>query len=85
MGTECLDYINLQRDIPMLLGRVFVPLGFQHLQRLDQLLARFSRLDDGIDVAALGGDVRVGKRSRNSTIFFCRVSSRFSARSNSLL
>src|SRR5258707_15705405 len=50
-----------ERNIPMLLRRVFVALGLEHLQRVDQLFARFARLDDGVHVAALGGNVRIGK------------------------
>ena len=50
-----------QRYIPVLLGRVFVALGLQHFQSVNELLAGFARLDDGVHVAVLGGDVRVGK------------------------
>ena len=52
---------SLERYIPVLLGRVFVPLGFQHLQRLDQLFACLARLDDSIHESAVGGDVGVGE------------------------
>ena len=45
----------------MLLRRVLVALGLQHLQCLDQLLAGFARLDDGVDIPALGGDVGIGE------------------------
>jgi len=52
---------DLQWYIPVLLGRVLVPFGFQHLQRLDQFLARFSRLDDRIHKAPLRSHIRIGK------------------------
>jgi hypothetical protein len=45
----------------MLLRRVLVALGFEHFERLNQLLARFSGLDDGVHVSALGGYVGVGE------------------------
>src|ERR1035441_1041375 len=35
----------LQRYVPVLLWRVLIPLRLQHLQRLDQLLARLPGLD----------------------------------------
>src|SRR2546423_5975371 len=50
-----------QRYIPMLLRRIFVALGFEHFQRLDQLLAGVAGLDDGVHETALGCDVRTSK------------------------
>ena len=52
---------RLQRYIPMLLRRVLVALGLQHGQRLDQLFARFTGLDDGVHEAAVGDHVGIGK------------------------
>ena len=43
----------------MLLRRVLIPLGPEHLQRLDQLLAGLARLDDRIDESTIGGYVGV--------------------------
>jgi len=45
----------------VLLGRVLVALGLEHLERVDQALAGLARLDDGVHVAALGRDVGVGE------------------------
>src|SRR5208283_3568109 len=50
-----------QRNIPMLLRRILIPLRLQHLQRLNQLPARFSRLNHRIHKSAIGGHVGVGK------------------------
>src|ERR1700692_132723 len=52
---------TLQRDIPVLLSRVLVALVLQHVQRLDELLARLSRLNHRIDKSAIGGHVRIGQ------------------------
>src|SRR2546426_6021700 len=48
-------------DVAMLLGRVPVALVLQHLERADQARARVGGLDDLVDVAELGGHVRVGE------------------------
>ena len=60
-GMDPCSRSELQRYIPMLLRRVFVPLGLQHLQRLDQLLAGLARLNHGIDESAIGGNVGIGE------------------------
>src|ERR1041385_4542526 len=52
---------SLQRYIPMLLWRIFIALGLEHLQRVDQLFARFLWADHSVDVATFGGNVRAGK------------------------
>src|SRR5690606_31358358 len=51
----------LQRNVPVLLRRVRVPLLAQHVERVDQPGARLARIDHIVDVAARGGDVRVGE------------------------
>ena len=43
----------------MLLWRILVTFGFEHCQRLDQLLARVARLDNGIHKSALGHDIGI--------------------------
>src|SRR5947199_8944685 len=48
-------------DVAMLLGRVPVALVLQHLERADQARAGVGWLDDVVDVAELGGLVRVGE------------------------
>src|SRR2546429_6975350 len=48
-------------NVAMLLGRVPVALVLQHLERADQARARVGRLEDLVDVAELGGLVRVGE------------------------
>src|SRR5450432_31610 len=53
--------VVLQRNIPMLLRRILVSLGLQHLQGLNQFLAGLARLDDGVHVATIGGDVGIGE------------------------
>jgi hypothetical protein len=45
----------------MLLRRILIPLGSQHFQSLDQLLAGIAGLDDRVHEAAFGGDVGVGE------------------------
>ena len=45
----------------MLLSWVLVALSLKHLQRLNQALAGFAGLNNGIDVAAFGCDVGVGE------------------------
>src|SRR2546426_7043524 len=50
-----------ERDVAMLLGRVPVALVLQHLERPDQARARVGGLEDLVDVAELGGLVRVGE------------------------
>src|SRR5436305_12730081 len=48
-------------DVAMFLGRVPVALVLQHLERADQARARAGGLEDLVDVAELGGLVRVGE------------------------
>src|SRR5438046_10047947 len=48
-------------DVAMFLGRVPVALVLQHLERADQARAGVGGLDDLVDVAELGGLVRVGE------------------------
>jgi len=43
----------------MLLRRVLIPLSLQHLQRLNQFLARLARLDDRINESAIGRHIRI--------------------------
>src|SRR4051812_34334992 len=50
-----------ERDVAVFLGWVLVALGLEHLERIDELFAGLARLDDGVDVAALGGDIRIGE------------------------
>src|SRR3974390_3183347 len=50
---------TLQRYVPVLLRRILVAFGLEHLQRLDQLLARFPWLDDRIEEASVGGHVGI--------------------------
>jgi hypothetical protein len=50
-----------QRYIPMLLRRILIALGVEHLQRLDELFAGVARLDGRVQEAALGGDLGIGK------------------------
>src|SRR5207237_1290640 len=52
---------TLQRNISVLLRRILVALGLQHLQPVDEPFARLARLDHSINIAALGSDVRIGK------------------------
>ena len=56
-GSPC-----LQRDVAVLLGRIGVALGGQHLQGLDQAQARAGRLDHVVDVALPGGAVGIGEQ-----------------------
>src|ERR671910_2273033 len=50
-----------QRKIPMLLGRIAVPLPPERSQRLDQSGPGITRVDDIVDVAPRGGSVGMGK------------------------
>src|SRR5205823_11123716 len=50
-----------KRYIPMLFWRVFVSLGVEHLQSIDQLLAGFAGADHSIDVSTFGGYVGISK------------------------
>src|SRR3954471_10530162 len=50
-----------QRDVPVLLRRQGLALGAQEAQRPDDLAAGLVRMDHRVDVAALGGEVRVGE------------------------
>ena len=52
---------QLERDIPVLLRRVGVALVLEHFQRIDQARAGFARLDDIVDVTALGRNIRIGE------------------------
>src|SRR5271157_255186 len=45
----------------MLLGRVLVALVLQHIERLNQLAARVSGTNYRVEIAALGGNVRIGE------------------------
>src|SRR5258708_24242009 len=51
----------LQRNIPMLLRRILIPLSLQHSQRLDQLLASLSRLDYCIHKSAIRRHVGISQ------------------------
>src|SRR5579884_661777 len=50
---------TLQRDIPMLLRRIRIPLVFEHFQAVNQLDAGVAGFDHLVDVAACGGDVGI--------------------------
>src|SRR3989442_14069250 len=50
-------------DVAMFLGRVPVALVLQHLEGADQARAGIDGLDDLVDVAELGGLVRIGGRA----------------------
>src|SRR6184192_1942207 len=71
---------RLEWDVAMFLGRVPVALVLQHLERADQARAGVGGLDDLVDVAELGGLVRVGEgapvlgtsRSRSAAGSFAR-------------
>src|SRR5262245_61160720 len=63
-----------QRNIPMLLRRIFVALGLQHFQRVDEPFARLAWLDDGVHVTPLGGDVRICKTLAELLHFLCPLS-----------
>src|SRR3990170_3826556 len=52
----------LERDVPVLLGRKRHSLGPQHVEGLDQALARLPRLDDLIDEPPFCRDIRIGER-----------------------
>src|SRR5207302_10352482 len=51
----------LQRDVAMLLRRIPVSLGGEGRERVDQPGPRVARIDDGVQVAARGGEVGVGE------------------------
>src|SRR3954463_11509606 len=53
-----------QRKIPVLLRRIPVALRAQRVERVDQPRACVARVDDVVDVAAAGGDVRVRELRR---------------------
>src|SRR5579863_6408322 len=48
-----------QRNIPMLLRRILVPLPLQHGQRLNQFLPRLPRLDDRVHEPTIRRDIRI--------------------------
>src|ERR1039457_1775341 len=52
---------KLQRDVPVLLAWVFIALGVQHFQCLDQLLTRVARTDYGIHETTLSRNIRIGE------------------------
>src|SRR5215470_882988 len=61
-AIDCTIIVSVsKRYIPMLLRRILVSLGVQHLQRLDQPLARLSWLNDGIHISPLSRDIRRDK------------------------
>ena len=45
----------------MLLRRILIALGIEHLQTIDQLLARFSRTNHGVHVTTLCRDIGISK------------------------
>ena len=61
---------RLQRDIAVFFLGVRVALGFERAQGGDEFRARLRRLDDGVDVAALGGDVGIGEALAELGDFF---------------
>src|SRR5512138_1982957 len=52
---------KLERNIPVLLGRVRIALVAQHLQRINQTRTRLLWLDHVIDVTAFCRDIGAGK------------------------
>ena len=63
----------------MLLRRVLVALGLEHLQRIDQLFARLLRTDHSVNIAAFGGNVRAGKAvAKFFNLFIARFGDDFS-------
>ena len=54
-------YRGLQGNVAVLLARHRIALVLEHPQGGDQLRTGEARLDDGVNVAALGGDVGIGK------------------------
>src|SRR5215207_2986228 len=48
-----------QRQVSVLLGRIAIALRSQCFQRVDQSRACVARVDDVVEIAATGGDVRV--------------------------
>src|SRR5258708_14242385 len=65
----------LQRNIPMLLRRILIPLSLQHSQRLDQLLTRLARLDNCIHKSAISR--HVGIRQPLAKFFNLFLANRF--------
>src|SRR5437764_15478971 len=62
VGT-CRDFAgeDLERNVAVLLRRVRVAFVFEEREGAYELGARLRRLDDFVNEAALGGDVRVGE------------------------
>src|SRR5437667_11806060 len=56
-----LCFLILQWNVPVLLGWIHVALGLEHPERGDEFGAGVAGLDDVVDVAALGGTIRVGE------------------------
>src|SRR5512145_3385840 len=52
---------RLHWNVAVLLGRPQLALAAHGLERVDQSRTGLARLDDGVDVAAAGGDVGVGE------------------------
>src|SRR4051812_5604076 len=52
---------QLQRNVSVLLGRVLVTLGVEHLQRINQFFAGLARADDCVHVALFRSDIRIGE------------------------
>src|SRR5216683_3430707 len=61
VSDQTFSFLFLQRNISMLLGRIFVPLRRQHIQRSVQPSPRLARPYDGIDVSSFSGDIRIRK------------------------
>src|SRR5207248_4082109 len=59
--TAAIDAKRLQRNVSVLAPRPRLALRQRRLERVDQHGARPARLDHLVDVAALGGAVRVGE------------------------
>src|SRR5215472_1964350 len=52
---------TLEWYVPVLLRRIPITFRLQHGQRLNQLLARIARWDDGIDESAVRDYIRIGE------------------------
>src|SRR5437660_11956805 len=52
---------GLQRNVSMLFGRIFVTLGLEHLQGVNDSLAGIAWTDHAVNISSLRGDIRIGK------------------------
>src|ERR1700686_4968096 len=61
---------QLERDVAVLLRRIFVAFAFEHFEGVDDFLASVARADHGVYIAAFGGDVGVGEAIAELLDFF---------------